>query len=97
MVIDYIQTGEAEERCYNAKVECSEMAAQLQKEKDLQIEKEVGLEQMSKYIMMAKEREANLQEDKATLEIRKKHRSIEAKALFDALAFKTKEKDKELK
>lgn len=73
------------------------MAAQLRKERDVTIEKEVGVNQLSKHIMLVKEREACLLEDKANLEIRERHRVVEIRALHEAIVAKTKDKDAELK
>lgn len=73
------------------------MAAVLRKERDVTIEKEVGVDQLSKHIMLVKEREACLLEDKANLEIRERHRLVEIRALREAIVAKTKDKDTQLK
>ena len=57
----------------------------------------MGIDQLNKYIYMGKEREANHLEERATLEIRERHRVVEARALHEALSSKSKEKDRELK
>lgn len=46
---------------------------------------------------MAKEREATLHEDRATLELQWKHRCLEHKGLLESMAKKNKEKERELK
>ena len=46
---------------------------------------------------MAKEREATLHEDRATLELQWKHRCLEHKGLLESIAKKNKEKERELK
>ncbi len=61
------------------------------------VENEIGLDRWNKDLMMMKEREASQLEDKATLEMRQKHRQVEYKSLFMAQASKIKEKDRELK
>ena len=73
------------------------MVVQLRKERELTIEKEVGVDQFTKNIMVVKEREACLLEDKANLEIRERHRQVEIRSLHEALVAKTKDKDTELK
>ena len=73
------------------------MATQLRKEKELKIDKEVGTDQLSRHIMLVKERETCLLEDKANLEIRERHRLVEIRALHEAFVAKNKEKEKELK
>ena len=50
-----------------------------------------------KDLILIKEREASLLEDKATMEIRQKHRQMEYKSLLMAQSMKIKEKDRELK
>lgn len=79
------------------KGECTELAAQLQKKRTQAIESEVEFNQVSKHIMQGKEREASLLEDKATLEIRLRHRVAEGRSLYEAQTAKNKEKDKELR
>ena len=70
---------------------------ELREQRNQMIQHEVGLERLNKDIMMSKEREATLLEDKATLELRQKHRQAEYKSLFIAQSSKNKEKDRELK
>jgi len=53
--------------------------------------------QLSKDLEQAKEREATLLEDKATVELQTRHRSSEYRMLFDMLSKRTKEKNKEMK
>lgn len=72
-------------------------SSHLKEQSNQLMEHEVGLERWNKDIMMGKEREATLLEDKATLEIRQKHRHAEYKSLFIAQSSKIKEKDRELK
>ena len=77
--------------------EFKDLSTRVDAEREMLNEKEVSLEQLNKFIAMGKEREAKLLEDRAMLEIRERHRKNELRTLSDALSFKTKEKDKELK
>lgn len=65
--------------------------------RNLTIDKEVEVDQTTKHIMLVKEREACLLEDKANLEIKERHRQLECRALHEAMVTKSKEKDAELK
>lgn len=73
------------------------MSMDLREQRNQSIQHEMGLDRWNKDIMMCKEREATLLEDKATLEIRQKHRQTEYKSLFMTQSSKIKEKDRELK
>ncbi len=79
------------------KEECKELAARLNRKRGEAVEGELEFNQVSKHVMQGKEREANLLEDKATLDLRLRHRNAEAKSLYEAMIAKTKEKDKELR
>lgn len=79
------------------KEECTATAALLHKQREVAVEREVELNQLSKHLLLGKEREATLLEDKATLEIRQRHRLVEAKALYEAHVAKIREKERELK
>jgi len=79
------------------KEKCKQTSAELKEQKNLLGENEIGLDRWNKDLMMMKEREASLLEDKATLEIRQKHRQLDYKSLFMTHATKIKEKERELK
>lgn len=79
------------------KEECTGTAALLHKQREVAVEREVELNQLSKHLMLGKEREATLLEDKATLEIRQKHRFMESRGLYEAHVAKMREKERELK
>ena len=74
-----------------------ETAAELDRLRQSLQENHLHLERLSKDMSMAKEREATLLEDRATLELRLKHRSGEYRSLYEGVASKNKEKEKELK
>lgn len=88
---------EIEEKNASMKEECASMAALLRRQRELGVEREVELNQLTKHLMLGKEREATLLEDKATIEIRQRHRQVETKALAEAHMGKLREKDRELK
>ncbi len=50
-----------------------------------------------KDLSTAKEREASLHEDRASLELQWRHRCLEYKGLLETISTKSKEKDRELK
>ena len=91
------QMEEVESRNTRTKEECRELAAQLQRRCAEAMEWELELNQVSKHMMQGKEREANLLEDRATLDLRLRHRAAEAKSLYEAQTVKTKEKDREIR
>jgi hypothetical protein len=88
---------EAQIRNSAIKEECVNMVSQLRSQRHLTIDNEVEVDQLTKHIIMVKDREACLLEDKANLEIREKHRLLEIRALHEAMVAKTKDKDTQLR
>ena len=93
----FIQIQEVQARNSQMKEECTEMAARLQRKRAGAVEGEVEFNQVSKHIQQGKERETSLLEDRATLEIRHRHRTVEARSLYEAQIAKAKEKDREIR
>ena len=79
------------------KEDCTSTAMQLQKQHGFATEKHMEMKDLTGHVIQCKDREASLLVDKATLEMRQKHRSVEARSLYEEHVAKVLEKDQKLK